>query len=139
MPNVPKSLALSLCGAAFAGSALASLTPFSLIEVSESLLRAYNARDASAFHRLLAPSLQARYPVEEVAHLLARCRGLTHEIDRFSTPSWGGRHYGYFGVYAEVAVWEMVLEIDENQKIVHWMITDDVTSKEQQCAVTHER
>jgi hypothetical protein len=138
MLDFPKSLALSLYSAALAGPALASLTPFSLIEVSESLLRAYNAQDASAFHELLAPPLQARYPVEAVALLLARCRGLTHEIDRFSTPSWGGRHYGFFGVYAEVSVWEMVLEIDENQKIVHWMITDDVTSKEQQCAVTRD-
>lgn len=68
--------------------------------------------------------------------ILARCRTLTHEIDRFSIPSWGARHYGFFGVYAETAVFEMILEIDDNEKIVHWVITDDVTSSNQQCIVS---
>jgi hypothetical protein len=30
----------------------------------------------------------------------------------------------------------MILEIDENEKIVHWVITDDVTSSNQQCIVS---
>jgi len=66
---------------------------------------------------------------------LARCHGLTHEIERFSLPSWGTRRYGFFGVYAENAVLEMILEIDESEKIVHWVITDDVTAKDQQCSL----
>jgi hypothetical protein len=30
----------------------------------------------------------------------------------------------------------MVLEIDEGEKIVHWVITDDVTAKDQQCSLS---
>jgi hypothetical protein len=136
MPDLLKPAILSVVGTALATSAVATLGPHTLLDVSQTLLRAYNARDASAFHQLLAPSLQAKHSVEEVVLLLTRCRALTHDIDRFSIPSWGARNYGFFGVYAETSVLEMILEIDENGKIIHWVITDDVTSKHQQCAVT---
>jgi hypothetical protein len=29
----------------------------------------------------------------------------------------------------------MILEIDENEKIVHWVLTDNVTASEQQCSI----
>jgi hypothetical protein len=128
-------LGTMLATSALAVSTPPGLGPHDLLNVSEALLRAYNARDASAFRGLLAPSLQARHSVEDIVLLLGRCRGLTHDIERFSIPSWGARHYGFFGVYAETQVLDMILEIDEDAKIVHWVITDDVTSKEQQCAV----
>ncbi len=115
---------------------MAEVGPHALINVSQELLRIYNAGDASALHGLLAPSLQARYSAEELRVILAQCRGLTHDIDRFSIPSWGARRYGFFGVFAENSVLEMILEIDENEKIVHWVITDDVMAKDQQCILT---
>jgi hypothetical protein len=93
-------------------------------------------KDAAALRELLALPLQAKYTLEDLRLTLARCHGLTHEIDRFSLPSWGTRRYGFFGVYAENSVLEMVLEIDEDEKIVHWVITDDVTAKDQQCALS---
>lgn len=141
MPAFLKRAAATACAAMLASSGAAqasppNLGPHDLLNVSEALLQAYNARDASAFRELLAPPLQDRHSAEEIALLLARCRGMTHEIERFSIPSWGQRHYGFFGVYAETLVLEMVLEIDENAKIVHWVITDDVTARDQQCAVT---
>jgi hypothetical protein len=107
-----------------------------VINVSQNLLRVYNARDAAAFRELLAPSLQAQYTLEDLRATLSRCHGLTHEIDRFSLPSWGSRRFGFFGVYAENSVFEMVLEIDEDEKIIHWVITDNVTGKYQQCSVS---
>ncbi len=58
---------------------------------------------------------------------------LTGDILRLSTPSWGARQYGFFAVYAESAVFEMILEIDPDRRIRHWTITDDVTAAEQQC------
>jgi len=122
-------------GLLLAGAATAQVGPHAIIHVSQELLRIYNARDAAALHGLLAPSLQVKYPVEDLRLTLARCHGLTHEIERFSLPSWGTRRYGFFGVYAENAVLEMILEIDESEKIVHWVITDDVTAKDQQCSL----
>ena len=116
--------------------AVAEVGPHAVINVSQNLLRIYNAKEAVALHGLLSPSLQAKYSVEDLRLILARCHGLTHEIDRFSLPSWGARRYGFFGVYAENTALEMVLEIDENEKIVHWVITDDVTSGDQQCALS---
>ena len=117
-------------------TAMAQVGPHAVIDVSQELLRVYNARDAAALRELLASSLQEKYSVEDLRVMLARCHGLTHEIDRFSLPSWGARRYGFFGVYAENTVLEMVLEIDETEKIVHWVITDDVTAKAQQCSLS---
>ena len=125
-----------LVGLLLAGPALAQVGPHAVINVSQSLLRVYNARDAVALHELLAPSLQTKYSIEDLQLILARCHGLTHEVERFSLPSWGARRYGFFGVYAENSVLEMVLEIDDDEKIIHWVITDDVTAKDQQCAIT---
>ena len=122
-------------GLLLAGAAAAQVGPHAIINVSQQLLRIYNGRDAAALHDLLAPSLQAKYSVEDLRLTLARCHGLTHEVERFSLPSWGTRRYGFFGVYAENAVLEMILEIDESEKIVHWVITDDVTAKDQQCSL----
>ncbi len=116
--------------------AVAQVGPHAVINVSKNLLRVYNARDAAALRELLAPTLQAKYTLDDLRLTLARCHGLTHEIDRFSLPSWGARRFGFFGVYAESSVLEMVLEIDEDEKIIHWMITDDVTAKEQQCTLS---
>jgi len=110
--------------------------PHAVIRVAEELLRAYKEEDAEAFHRLLSSGLQAKYPVEGLRAILARCRALTYEIDRLSIPSWGARNFGFFGVYAELAVLEMILEIDDDEKIVHWVITDNVTAKSQECSVT---
>ncbi len=111
------------------------LTPFSVINVSEALTQAYNDRNAVALHQLLAPALQARYTPEMLRTSLSLCRVLTGEIFRLSTPSWGTRSYGFFGVYAETGVFDMVLEINEAERIVYWTITDDVTSRKQQCQV----
>ncbi|WP_262268669.1 MULTISPECIES: hypothetical protein [Microvirga] len=128
--------AVSLLAAVLPVPALSEVGPHALLNVSEELLRAYRAEDAQAFRELLSPPLQVKYPVERLHQILAQCRALTHEIDRFSIPSWGGRRYGFFGVYAELAVLEMILEIDESGRIIHWVITDDVTSGHQPCAVS---
>ena len=130
------SMVAVLAGLLLTDVAAAQVGPHAVINVSQSLLRVYNARDAAALRDFLAPSLQAKYSVEELQVTLARCHGLTHEVERFSLPSWGARRYGFFGVYAENAVLEMVLEIDEGEKIVHWVITDDVTAKDQQCSLS---
>lgn len=129
-------LAVSLAGLLLPDEAAAQVGPHAVINVSQSLLRIYNARDAAALRELLAPSLQTKYAIEDLQMTLARCHGLTHEVERFSLPSWGARRYGFFGVYAENAVLEMVLEIDEDEKIIHWVITDDVTAKDQQCSLS---
>ena len=109
--------------------------PFAITDISEALTRAYNDEDAPALHGLLAPALQARYTPEAVRRALTLCRVLTGDIFRISTPSWGARHYGFFGVYAKTGVFDMVLEIDPAEKIIHWVITDNVTAREQQCRI----
>jgi hypothetical protein len=110
-----------------------SLGPFAVTNASEALARAYNGQDAAALHGLLAPALQARYTPDDIRTALALCRVLTGDIFRLSTPSWGARSYGFFGLYAETGVFDMVLEIDQAERIVHWVVSDDVTAEEQQC------
>lgn len=110
-------------------------SPFAITDISEALTRAYNDEDTPALHGLLAPAVQARYTPEAVRRALTLCRVLTGDIFRLSTPSWGARHYGFFGVYAETGVFDMVLEIDPAEKIIHWVISDNVTAREQQCRI----
>lgn len=117
--------------------AASAVGPFSVTHVSEALVRAYNSEDAAALHQLLAPSLQAKVTVEAVRTALRLCRVLTYDIARISTPVWGGRRHGYFAVYAETKVFEMHLEIDDDEKIIHWMITDDLAADRQQCRISH--
>jgi hypothetical protein len=135
MPGSLRSAAAFLLGATLAGSAMAEVGPHALLDVSEELIRIYNAEDAPALHRLLAPPLQAKYPVETLRTTLTHCRVLTHDLFRFSIPSWGTRRFGFFAAYTETSVFEMILEIDENEKIIHWVLTDNVTSGDQQCSI----
>ena len=135
MSGTLRSTVAAAFGLLLAGTAGAQVGPQAIINVSQELLRIYNARDGAALHGLLAPSLQTKYAVEDLRLILAYCHGLTHEIERFSLPSWGTRRYGFFGVYAENAVLEMILEIDENERVLHWVITDDVTARDQQCSL----
>jgi hypothetical protein len=111
--------------------------PHSVTDVSQELVRAYNREDATALHRLLAPSLKARYTVEALRTALTLCRVLTYDIHRISTPVWSGRRHGYFAVYAETKVFEMHLEIDDDEKVIHWMITDELALDHQQCRVSY--
>lgn len=118
-----------------AGGSAEPLGPFALTNLSEALLRAYNDQDGTALHGLLGPALKARYSPEALRTVLTRCRVLTGDLLRLSTPTWGARHYGFFAAYAESGVFEMILEIDEGETIVHWVLTDDLAAKEQQCAL----
>ncbi len=111
--------------------------PHALTAKSEALVRAYNAADISELHRLLAPALQAKYPPEALEHALMLCRVLTGGIFRLSTPVWGARQYGFFAVYAESKTFEMVLEIDAEERIIHWLLTDDLASNDQQCRLSY--
>jgi hypothetical protein len=115
----------------------AAVGPHALTQRSEALVRAYNADDAPALHALLAPSLQAKYPVEAVRDALTRCRVLAHDIFRISTPVWGARQYGFFAVYAETRTFEMVLEIDAEERIVHWLMTDSLAGDDRQCRLSY--
>ena len=126
-----------IVGASLALPAVSAVGPYSVTQVSQELVRAYNREDASALHELLAPSLKAKYPVEALRTALRLCRVLTYDIDRISTPVWGERHYGYFAVYGETKLFEMHMEIDDDEKIIHWMITDDLASDHQQCRVSY--
>jgi hypothetical protein len=109
--------------------------PFALTNVSQALMRAYNDDDVAALHGMLAPDLAARYPLDALAGVLTRCRVLTRDIFRLSTPTGGGRTYGFLAVYAETGLFEMGLEIDPDERIRHWVITDDATAPDQPCRV----
>lgn len=136
MRKVMAGLAALAIGAGSAGSAAAAVGPHSVTNVSQALVQAYNAEDAAGLHRLLAPALQAKYSVEALRTALVLCRVLTSEIFRISTPVWGARHFGYFAVYAETKPFEMILEIDDDEKLIHLVITDDVTATDQQCQIS---
>lgn len=132
-----RSATAFVAGVSLALPAASAVGPHSVTNVSQELVRAYNREDASALHHLLAPSLKAKYTVEALRTALRLCRVLTYDVFRISTPVWGGRRHGYFALYAETEVFEMHLEIDDDEKIIHWMITDDLASDRQQCRVSY--
>ena len=125
-----------LLPAAVMQASAAAVGPHSVTDVSQAFVRAYNAEDAAGLRGLLAPALQARYSVEDLRWSLTLCRVLTSEIFRISTPVWGARHFGFFAVYAETKVFEMILEIDEDERIIYLVITDDLAAKDQQCELS---
>jgi hypothetical protein len=131
-----KRAATLLIAASFSQPAAAEVGPHSITNVSQELVRAYNARDAVGLHRLLAPFLQAKHTPEDLRWTLTLCHVLTSEIFRISTPVWGARRFGYFAIYAETKPFEMILEIDDNEKIIYWVITDDVSAQDQQCEIS---
>ena len=126
-----------LCALLLAPPVTPAVGPHSVTNVSQELVRAYNAEDAVALHQLLAPSLQAKYPLDRLRWSLTLCCVLTSEIFRISTPVWGARRYGHFAVYAETKTFEMTLEIDDEEKIIHLVITDDITATDQQCKISY--
>lgn len=109
--------------------------PHAVTDLSRRLVQIYNDGDAAALHGLLAPALKAKYTPQDLAAVLGRCRALTGRVGRLSLPSYGQRHYGFFAVYAEAAVFEMILEIDPEERLFHWVVTDDVTAKDQICQI----
>ncbi|KAA2237412.1 hypothetical protein [Salinarimonas soli] len=113
-----------------------ALGPFALTDFAARLVEVYNAGNVSGLHAVLAPALQASYPPEKLREALTRCRVLTRDILRLSTPSWGARTYGFFAAYAEPGVFEMILEIDPQARIVYLLITDDIDAKAQQCRLS---
>jgi hypothetical protein len=117
-------LATALAMMPWSASSGQALGPFAVTNISEALAHAYNDEDAAALYGLLAPGLQARYTPDDIRKALILCRALTGDIFRLSTPSWGTRSYGFFGLYAETGVFDMVLEIDPAEKIVHWVVSD---------------
>lgn len=120
-----------------ASSHALAVGPHALTAKSEALVRVYNAADADELHRLLAPALQAKYPPGTLETALRLCRVLTGDIFRLSTPVWGARQFGFFAVYAETRMFEMVLEIDAQERIIHWLVTESLASDEQQCRLSH--
>jgi hypothetical protein len=109
--------------------------PHAVTDLSRKLMQIYNDRDVAALHGLLAPALKAKYAPQTLEAVLGRCHALTGRIGRLSLPSYGQRHYGFFAVYAEAAIFEMILEIDPDERVFHWVITDDVTAKDQTCQI----
>jgi hypothetical protein len=136
MPAKLKSAAALILGATLAAPATSEVGRHDMFNVSQQLLQVYNAKDAAGLHELLASPLKARYSAEAVRDILTRCRVLTHDIFRLSPPSWGARRFGFFAVYTETSVFEIIREHDEDKKIVHWVVTDNVTSQDQQCSIS---
>jgi hypothetical protein len=106
-----------------------------LFAVTEQLLAIYRNQDAGNFHRLLAPELGAKYTPEMLTGILEQCWDLTGEIIRISPPVLGTRYFGYSAAYAAKSTLDMILEIDNNERVLFWMISADVTAQDQRCRV----
>jgi hypothetical protein len=111
----------------------------SLYKISQEILRYYNEKDALSLHSFLAPELQSRYTVEDVKDIIERCHSKFGDIARFSLPTMGARTYAFFGVYANTGTYDMIIEINLEKKIYHWVITSDVNAPDQVCTLNNIR
>lgn len=110
-----------------------------LFAVTEYLLQIYRTGDATRLHRLLAPELHVRYTPEALSSILTECRMLVGEIIRISPPVMGTRYFGYSAVHAEQSTFDMILEIDNEERILFWMISSDVIAQNQPCKIYNFR
>ncbi|MCB8840157.1 hypothetical protein [Aurantimonas sp. VKM B-3413] len=97
-----------------------------LFEVSQRLVSAYNRGSADRIRRLMSPELKSRYSNAAVLDVIAQCkrRQMPH-IVRTSLPVSGGRTYGFFAVYGDDITSSMILEVDQQDRIVFWKMEDD--------------
>lgn len=133
--------ALSIAGAALLAASGAAGEPFGFFKrpgLAAELTRIYNERDVAALQALLAPDLRDLYPPARLAEVLALCRALTHDIQRLGPPtfpSMNARHYGFLAAEAETGMFDLVIEIDPDSRIVHLVLSDDLASPVQQCRI----
>ena len=115
--------------------------PFDLFrqpDVAERMARLYNERDAGALHAMLAPDLRALYPPERLSRILGLCRALTHDILRLSPPtfpSMNARNVAFFSASAETGLFELVVEIDPDSRILRLLLSDRLDAPEQPCLI----
>jgi len=107
-----------------------------LYEVSQVLMRAYNADDVQAIQSLLSPKLEKLYDRPAIEKVLSACRtNVLPGIVRTSLPVSGTRFYGFFAVYGEAHTTSMILEIDPRNRIVFWAMADEVLNGDFRCAL----
>jgi hypothetical protein len=118
--------ACALSGAALAPSPGRALERGTLFEVATRLVSLYQASDADALHRMLAPTLQPHFPSASLAEWLAEARKAFGMLQRTSMPTYGSRAHGIFAAYFDRGPADMYLEIDRQSRLVLWALKDDV-------------
>ncbi|MCB8823274.1 hypothetical protein [Microvirga rosea] len=106
-----------------------------LFNVSQEILRLYNDDDSEHLFRLLAPELQTKYTPDTLKQVLRRCKELFGRMQRFSLPTMGTRTFAFFAAYGTSSVYDMIVEVDKNAKLFHWVITSDVQALDQPCSI----
>jgi len=107
-----------------------------LYEVSQVLMRAYNADDAEAIQSLLSPKLAKLYDRSAIEKVLSVCRAnVLPSIVRSSLPVAGTKFYGFFAAYGQAHTTSMILEIDPSNRIIFCAMADEVFSGDFRCAL----
>jgi hypothetical protein len=106
-----------------------------LYDVSQALMRAYNANDTEAIRSLLSPKLEKLYDRPAIERVLSTCRNVLPSMVRTSLPVSGTKFYGFFAAYGKSHTTSMILEIDPNNRIVFWAMADEVLDGDFRCAL----
>jgi len=117
---------VALSGAALAPSLGRALERGTLFGIATQLVTLYQASDADALHRMLAPPLQRHFPSASLALWLAEARNAFGMLQRTSLPTYGSRAYGIFAAYFDRGPADMYLEIDDRERLVLWSLKTDV-------------
>jgi hypothetical protein len=120
-----------------AQTAPSSTSPYSLGRILPAFLAAYNSGDANRLRPMLSDRLQTKYPASRLDEALGLCRVVTHDIIRIGGRAWGNRWHGLYHLDGEGGPLQMIFEIDNHERIIHMMITDDLDAKRQQCWISH--
>jgi hypothetical protein len=119
-------LGLTSFGGGFAPGFGQALADNVLFEVAQRLVAIYQASDADALHRLLAPDLQPHFPRPKLAAWLKEAQEAFGVLHRTSMPTYGSRHHGALLAYFDRAPADMYLQIDKQRRVVFWAFRDTV-------------
>jgi vacuolar-type H+-ATPase catalytic subunit A/Vma1 len=109
----------------------------SLTRVANDVIAVIRADDPVRLKALLAPKLQAIYPMGEITRRLQACQHIIAGITTIRGPFGGGRTWGFYEIVGTTNDVAMQLEIDPNQSIVHLVITHDIDLRQQSCTLSH--
>jgi hypothetical protein len=62
---------------------------------------------------------------------------VTDDIIRIGGRVWGNRWNGLYDLDGEAGPLQMIFDIDNQEQIVHLMITDGLDAKHEQCWISH--
>jgi hypothetical protein len=123
-------------GAVAASAFSTPVAASALFDRSQELVEALNLTQVETISALLSKGGMEK---ANVAAFIAECQSvLGARIHRISLPTSGTSTFAFFLAYTESGVWDMALELDEQDRVLFWAIADSLLEPKVSCSI-HSR